>query len=162
MAKKGKKKKGKKKSKEELETERIAKELEEKLAAEEEAKKLAEEQKRKEEEQRRKAEEAAVLRKIELDRLDGEADVDSAADAVHAAAVQKMFQQIEEKEQWERYRSTNGGDEGGLSLPPCELPLCPASWAMNASTIIMPCDYSDSCVTLSFTLIHLWSRMDQW
>ena len=34
------------------------------------------------------------------------------------------------------------GNEGGASPPPCRVPPWPATWQMNASTIIMPCNYT--------------------
>jgi hypothetical protein len=34
------------------------------------------------------------------------------------------------------------GNEGGTAPPPCHVPLWPATWQMNASTIIMPCNYT--------------------
>jgi hypothetical protein len=34
------------------------------------------------------------------------------------------------------------GNEGGASSSICSLPPWPATWQMNASTIIMPCNYT--------------------
>ena len=34
------------------------------------------------------------------------------------------------------------GNEGGSHPPPCHVPTWPATWQMNASTIIMPCNYT--------------------
>ena len=34
------------------------------------------------------------------------------------------------------------GNEGGTSATVCSVPPWPATWQMNASTIIMPCNYS--------------------
>ena len=34
------------------------------------------------------------------------------------------------------------GNEGGTSPRPCSVPTWPATWQMNASTIIMPCNYT--------------------
>ena len=34
------------------------------------------------------------------------------------------------------------GNEGGASSTVCSLPPWPATWQMNASTIIMPCNYT--------------------
>eukprot|EP00039_Didymoeca_costata_P021308 m.344156 g.344156 ORF g.344156 m.344156 type:complete len:509 (-) comp23899_c0_seq1:13-1539(-) len=34
------------------------------------------------------------------------------------------------------------GNEGGSAPPPCMVPPWPATWQMNASTIIMPCNYT--------------------
>jgi len=104
----GKKKGKKKKSKEELEAERVAKEEEERIAAEAEAARLAEEKRIAEEEARKKAEEAATARKAELERLDAEHEAAKEDDGAHSAAVQSWSQQLEEKEEWERYRASDG------------------------------------------------------
>ena len=34
------------------------------------------------------------------------------------------------------------GNEGGASERPCMVPRWPATWQMNASTVIMPCNYT--------------------
>ena len=34
------------------------------------------------------------------------------------------------------------GNEGGASTTICSIPPWPATWQMNASTIIMPCNYT--------------------
>eukprot|EP00750_Incisomonas_marina_P014115 INCI17603.6.p1 GENE.INCI17603.6~~INCI17603.6.p1 ORF type:complete len:734 (+),score=175.87 INCI17603.6:134-2335(+) len=106
---KAKKKKGKKKSKEELEAERVAQEEAERVEREAEEARVAEEKRLAEEELRRKAEEAAAARAAELERLDAEQEASEEADAAHRAAAAEWTAKLAEKEEWERYRSSDGG-----------------------------------------------------
>ena len=54
------------------------------------------------------------------------------------------------------------GYEGGQSKPPCALPPWPATWQMNASTIIMPCNYTgyqDPSTTAGWGVVDFdWSN----
>ena len=54
------------------------------------------------------------------------------------------------------------GYEGGQSKPPCPLPPWPATWQMNASTIIMPCNYTgyqDPSTTAGWGVVDFdWSN----
>lgn len=43
---------------------------------------------------------------------------------------------------WTSGAGSTCGNEGGTSPPPCRVPPWPATWQMNASTIIMPCNYT--------------------